>query len=193
MKLILILTIFCVCQIARTSAYADQTLTPSKSNLTKAKPNAKPTAAEAALIKGMSKRVLRPNSSSNSKNQSAQNSPKLKSNEYTIASDTSRKIFSTKVYDGLLLSSHCFKTKKPSCQALAVSLKKINSDPTKNLKSPYHNNFGANHCQAMGGVGLIAKTYEGHDSDFCEFKDGSLVSSWSAYFKTHPPTESLPR
>ena len=31
----------------------------------------------------------------------------------------------------------------------------------------------------------IAKSPSNDETDFCEFKDGSLVSSWSAYYKTN--------
>lgn len=117
---------------------------------------------------------------------------KLKPNEYSIATDKNTKIFSATLYQGLLLSQNCFKAKTPKCQAYTASLTKPASKPSDNMKSPYHNNFGAIHCQLIGGTGLIAKTYEGHDSDFCEFKDGSLVSSWSAYYKTNPPNQQHP-
>jgi uncharacterized protein len=110
---------------------------------------------------------------------------KLKANEYSLAYDNVTKIFSVKLYEGLLLSENCFKKAKPNCEALTASLIKPAANPSENLKSPFHNNFGANHCGLIGGKGMIAKDYQNNETDFCEFKDGSRVSSWSAYYKVN--------
>ena len=113
----------------------------------------------------------------------------LKPNEYLLNFDTGNKIFSTKMYEGLNLSTDCFESKVPKCDAYTKSVKKLSTQPEDKMKSPYHNNLGAIHCELMGGKGLIAKTSSGNDDDFCVFNDGSMVSSWSAYYKTHPPGE----
>ena len=113
----------------------------------------------------------------------------LKPNEYLLNFDTGNKIFSTKMYEGLNLSTDCFESKVPKCDAYTKSIKKLSTQPEDKMKSPYHNNLGAIHCELMGGKGLIAKTSSGNDDDFCVFNDGSMVSSWSAYYKTHPPGE----
>lgn len=206
MKLILILTFFCVSLIAQAQNIQSESSAQKSTLYAQA---SKPVGAEAALLKAMNRNSARPpkptlKNTAQAKNAANVNAkattpnaspatpptPKLKPNEYSIATDKSVKIFSTSLYQGLLLSENCLKTKTPNCQAYTASLKKPATKPSDNMKSPYHNNFGAIHCQLIGGTGLIVKTYEGHDSDFCEFKDGSLVSSWSAYYKTHPQTQN---
>ncbi len=117
------------------------------------------------------------------------NKQKLKSNEYSLSYEPNKtKVFSTKNHEGLVLSQNCFKNKIPNCQAYTKSLKISNNKPLENTKSPYHNNMGAIQCELMGGKGLIAKASTNHESDFCQFADGSMVDSWSAYYKTHSPT-----
>lgn len=119
------------------------------------------------------------------------NKPKLKSNEYSLSYEANKTtVFATKNHEGLLLSQNCFKGKTPQCQAYTKSIQSTNTKPQDNMKSPYHNNFGAIHCELMGGRGLIAKTSTNDDSDFCKFEDGSMVSSWSAYYKTHPQSQT---
>ena len=114
----------------------------------------------------------------------------LKPNEYLLKFDTGDKIFSTKMFEGLNLSTDCFEFNLPKCDAYLKSLTKMATISVDKMKSPYHNNLGAIHCELLGGKGLIAKTSKGNDDDFCVFKDGSMVSSWSAYYKNHPPVEA---
>lgn len=120
------------------------------------------------------------------------NQPKLKANEYSLSFEKNKTIiFATKSHEGLLLSQNCFKsTTTPKCQAYTKSIQTQNTKPENNMKSPFHNNLGAIHCELMGGKGLIAKTSTNDDSDFCKFEDGSMVSSWSAYYKTHPQSQT---
>lgn len=116
----------------------------------------------------------------------------LKENQYSLDKDNKITIFSTQLYDGLLLSEHCFKntniktaaqSQKPTCEAYTKSLQKPAQKAEDNLPTPYNNNLGSIHCKLIGGTGLIAKSHKNNESDFCEFKDGSIVSSWSAYYK----------
>ncbi len=117
--------------------------------------------------------------------------PRLKHDQYSLNYDNNKfTVFSTKTHQGLLLSSSCFKGNTPKCQAYTKSIQATNTKPQENMKSPYHNNLGAIHCELMGGKGLIAKTSTNDDSDFCQFSDGSMVSSWSAYYKTHPQSQT---
>jgi putative hemolysin len=119
------------------------------------------------------------------------NKPKLKNNQFSLAFENNKTIvFSTQIYNGLVLSQNCFKGNTPICQAYKKSIQALNTKPEENMKSPYHNNFGAIHCELMGGKGLIAKTSTNDESDFCKFEDGSMVSSWSAYYKTHPRNQT---
>ncbi len=135
----------------------------------------------------------------------AKTSPKktLQENQYSLDKDNKITIFKTTLYDNLLLSEDCFpgqslgnqttpKTtlKKPTCMAYTKSLNKTTKKPEDNFETPFHNNLGSIHCKLMGGTGLIAKSHENGESDFCQFNDGSMVSSWSAYYKTNPSNES---
>lgn len=111
---------------------------------------------------------------------------KLKENEYSLDQNNKIKIFATTLFEGLLLSSDCFKSKskKPTCDAYTKSLKTPPIKAEDATESPYHNNLGAIHCKLIGGTGVIVKSHQNNESDFCQFKDGSLVSSWTAYYKT---------
>lgn len=124
----------------------------------------------------------------------------LKENQYSLDKDNKITVFKTTLYDELLLSEHCFpgqalgdktttksQLKKPTCQAYTESLKTRSVKPEDKLETEFHNNLGSVHCKIMGGTGLIAKSHQNGESDFCLFKDGSMVSSWSSYYKsTHP-------
>lgn len=194
MKLILILTFFCVAQLS----------TPAHAVDSKAQPNPQAnTKMTRKLIKETSRCIDDPKypklkcskrtpvKRSQQELISMKNKPKLKNNQYALNYGNNKTtVFSTKMHDGLLLSDNCFKGKTPKCQAYAKSVQTTNTKPEDNMKSPYHNNLGAIHCELMGGKGLIAKTSTHDDSDFCQFEDGSLVSSWSAYYKTHPQSQS---
>lgn len=108
---------------------------------------------------------------------------KLQKNQYSLDKDGKITIFSTKMFSDFKLSQHCFKNSKslkPVCEAWDASHKKINEADIK-LKTPEMNNKAAIYCDLIGGQNVIVKTYQNSESDFCLFKDGSLVSSWSAY------------
>lgn len=116
-------------------------------------------------------------------NKTAASSTKLQKNQYSLDKDGKVTVFSTKVFSDLKLSEHCFKNSKslkPNCEAWDASHKKINQNDIK-LKTPEMNNKAAIYCDLIGGQNVIVKTYQHSESDFCLFKDGSLVSSWSAY------------
>lgn len=199
MKLILILTFFCVAQLTSNQAQAlDTTAALQKQN-----PQVK---AHAKMTREMVKETSRciddpknpqlkcskrtPVKRSQQEIIAQKNRPKLKPNQYSLSFDNKTTVFSTQIHQGLLLSQNCFKGKTPNCQAYTKSIETTNTKPQDNMKSPYHNNFGAIHCELMGGKGLIAKTSTNDDSDFCQFPDGSMVSSWSAYYKTHPQVQT---
>lgn len=109
--------------------------------------------------------------------------PVLKKDQFSLDKDGKVTVFSTKLFNNLLLSEHCFKNPKslkPNCKAWLGAQKDVKREELK-LKSPHHNNMGALFCEAIGGQSVIAKTSENNESDFCLFDDGSMVSSWSAY------------
>lgn len=111
---------------------------------------------------------------------------KIKSDQYTITNNKTKKVLIVKMFEGLKLSQDCFKKDIPNCEAYSASLKKPVAKPADNMKSPYHNNLASIYCELIGGENRIAKSPSNDETDFCEFKDGSLVSSWSAYYKTNP-------
>lgn len=110
---------------------------------------------------------------------------KLASNEYLIQYKNKDIRFKTKTTEQLELSENCFKKNKPDCEAYKKSLVGTKESLEKHMISPTHNNMAAINCSLIGGEGIIVKTSSGNESDFCEFKDGSKVSSWSAYYKTN--------
>jgi putative hemolysin len=198
MKLILILTFFYVAQFS-SHAYAIDTKAAQMQN-PQVKANAKMTRE---LVKDTSRCIDDPKNPklkcskrtpvkrSQQELNVLKNRPKLKNNQYALNYENNKTIvFSTKIHEGLLLSENCFKGKTPKCQAYFKSIQTTSSKPEENMKSPNHNNLGAIHCELMGGKGLIAKTSTNDDSDFCQFEDGSMVSSWSAYYKTHPQSRT---
>ena len=205
MKLILILTFFCAIQFSLQSKAADQQNpnSPTKTKKVQLLKGAKviqnaqsTTTAKAAQPSEDSSRCiddpknpqLKCSIKIPTKPQKQVQKPKLKPNEYSLSYDANKTtVFATKLHEGLLLSQNCFKKKTPNCLAYTKSLETTNSKPQENMKSPYHNNIGAIHCELMGGKGLIAKTSTNDESDFCQFEDGSMVDSWSAYYKTHQP------
>ncbi len=115
----------------------------------------------------------------------ATKSVSLKENQYSLDKDNKITVYTVKDYDGLTLTSNCFKKNKPNCQAYTSGLKKVDTQNTKPV-TQYNNNMGSIHCSLIGGKGVIVKSHTGGESDFCLFKDGSMVSSWSAYYKIFP-------
>lgn len=198
MKLILILTFFCVAQFSALAHALDNKAVQKQNPQVKA--NSKMTRE---IVKETSRCIDDPKNPklkcskripvkrSQQELNALKNKPKLKNNQYSLNYDNNKTtVFSTKTHEGLLLSDNCFKGKIPQCQAYLKSIQATNTKPEENMKSPYHNNLGAIHCELMGGKGLIAKTSTNDDSDFCQFEDGSMVSSWSAYYKTHPQSQT---
>lgn len=194
MKLILILTFFCVAQFSTPAQAVDSKAQPNPQANTKMTREAvKETSRCIDDPKNPKLKCSKRTPVKRSKQEliSMKNKPKLKENQYLLNFGNNKStVFSTKMHDGLLLSEDCFKGKAPKCQAYIKSIQAANTKPEDNMKSPYHNNLGAIHCELMGGKGLIAKTSTNDDSDFCQFTDGSLVSSWSAYYKTHPQSQT---
>lgn len=106
--------------------------------------------------------------------------PKIKLDEYAIFVDGRYEVFKTKKFEDLELDLKCFKDGIPKCEAYAFSqMKPTNADLEKNKI----NNFVAAHCHAIYGLNLIALNYKKDEFNFCRFKDGSMVSSWSVFMK----------
>ena len=189
MKLILILTFFCATPLFVQAQTAEKNTSKQQS---KSKNSVNPQSPTSRCIDDPKNPQLKCSKRTHVQRSQSEiiaqkNKPKLKNNEYSLSYENNKTaVFGTRIHEGLLLSQHCFKSKTPKCLAYTKSIQTINTKPEENMKSPYHNNLGAIHCELMGGKGLIAKTSTNDESDFCQFEDGSMVSSWSAYYKTHP-------
>ncbi len=109
--------------------------------------------------------------------------PALKSDEYAVFTDEAYKIFKTKKYEEFELDMSCFKKAKPDCVAYTMAQVK----PKKPVfKHESINNIAAIHCADISGKNLIALDSKKREYNFCLFKDGSMLNSWSAYFKYNP-------
>lgn len=109
--------------------------------------------------------------------------PKLKSDEYAVFIEDKYRIFKTKKYEELEFDTSCFKGSKPDCDAYKFSqVRPINPPP----KHEAMNNFAAIACENITGRNMIALDKDRNEYNFCLFKDGSMVNSWSMYFKYNP-------
>jgi|GEM_PF-3558438 len=109
--------------------------------------------------------------------------PSLKKGEYAVFIEDSYKVFKTKKFEDFELETSCFKNEKPKCDA--YSFAQVKPKPIT-LKHEGLNNFAAIHCSEITGKNLIAFDDERKEYNFCLFRDGSMVNSWSVYFKYHP-------
>lgn len=109
--------------------------------------------------------------------------PALKPDEYAVFYNDQYQVFKTKKQDKLEFSTNCFKNNKLDCEAFRLSqLKNVKLA----IKDPEMQNWGALYCDAIFGRNLIALDQKGNQYNFCRFQDGSMVNSWSLYFKAYP-------
>jgi len=109
--------------------------------------------------------------------------PKLGKDEYAIFYNDDYIVVKLKEYEKLDLTTNCFKKNKPNCMAYKVALEK--AAPPK-ISYSQALNLGAIYCENVGGRNLIGNDKDLRQSNFCRFKDGSMVTSWSMYFKQYP-------
>lgn len=109
--------------------------------------------------------------------------PSLKADEFAIYLEDSYQIFKTKNFEKLELSESCFKNNKPNCIAYHVGSEKL---AAAKLSVPNATNLAAINCQNAGGRSLVALDSKHNEYNFCRFSDGSMVTSWSMYFKHNP-------
>lgn len=109
--------------------------------------------------------------------------PALKTGEYAVFIEDAYKIFKTKTHEEFELETSCFKKDKPQCDAYTFAQVKPKNIT---LKHEALNNFAAIHCADITGKNLIALDANRNEFNFCLFKDGSMVNSWSVYFKYNP-------
>lgn len=110
--------------------------------------------------------------------------PALNKDEYAIFIKNKYIKFKTKKYEGLELDMSCFtKSIKPVCKAYEFS--QIRPKNLK-IKNEAMNNFAALTCESVFGSNLLALDFQRNDYNFCRFDDGSMVNSWSLFYKHFP-------
>lgn len=108
--------------------------------------------------------------------------PHLAKNEFAIFSGTAYKALKTVEIDELILSSDCIiKGSKPTCLAYKAS-----GNPLAGKEVKFNGNPASDLCTNIEGQNLIALNSLQQEFNFCEFKDGSMVNSWSLYYKINP-------
>lgn len=110
--------------------------------------------------------------------------PNLKESEYAVFVEDKYEIFTTEKVEELELDSNCAKKKPPTCLAF-LARERGGKGPVA-PKHPGLNNPAALFCEAQEGRNLIAMNFKKQEFNFCRFKDGSMVNSWSLYLKKNP-------
>ena len=109
--------------------------------------------------------------------------PTINEGEFAVFEGTNYKKFKVFESDGLTFSADC-KAKKMKCEAAEASAKKIDK-----IQNPAPRISPASQlCSIVDGKNLIAFNQKKEEYNFCEFEDGSLVNSWSLYYKFFPKT-----
>lgn len=108
--------------------------------------------------------------------------PPLKKGEYAVFITDAYVIFKTQKIENLELDTKCFKNNKPQCEAYAMA--KIKPKDIESLGGA--TNLAAVNCENMNGRNMIAVDMDRNEYNFCRYKDGSMVNSWSMY-KYHNP------
>lgn len=96
---------------------------------------------------------------------------------------------STKVYkpiqviekDGVTISKDCLKSGKMKCQAWDAVLNKKALTPTPGVGVV--GNPAARYCHDYNANNLIVLDAKKNEYDYCVFSDGSMIDSWSLYYK----------
>ncbi|MNK92137.1 hypothetical protein D3C87_1122550 [compost metagenome] len=102
--------------------------------------------------------------------------PKLEKDQYAIFLNEKYEVFKTEKQDGLEFKQGCLKDK--NCQALKASQGKTTTAAKSQSFHP-----AASFCKARGGKNLVATNNLRDEFNFCQFSDGSMVTSWSLYNK----------
>ena len=109
--------------------------------------------------------------------------PHVSEGEFAVFNGTKYKIFKVFEAEGLSLSSDCkVSTGKMKCQAFEASGKSI---------ADVHFSDGrvtpaSQLCSQLSGKNLIAFNSKKEEHNYCEFADGSLVNSWTLFYKYFP-------
>jgi putative hemolysin len=108
--------------------------------------------------------------------------PAVKENEITVFIEDKYKIFQIKKENEVVFTKDCL-DKKKTCLAYQATEKAI---PLPGPKAPGLGMPAADYCDAKGGRNLIAFDNKRDEVNYCFFKDGTAVGSWSMYFKHYP-------
>ncbi len=109
--------------------------------------------------------------------------PTLADGELAVFDGQKYKKFRSYEEDALVLSSDCQSTSgKRKCEAkLAVAR------ATEKTFVPEPNISPAAHlCNVVAGTSLIVLDQKKQELNFCQFSDGSMVGSWSLFYKIFP-------
>nr|BFD57967.1 hypothetical protein CKG001_00740 [Bdellovibrio sp. CKG001] len=83
--------------------------------------------------------------------------------------------------DGVTISKSCLKSGKMKCQAWDAVLNKKALTPTPGVGVV--GNPAARYCHDYNANNLIVLDAKKNEYDYCVFSDGSMIDSWSLYYK----------
>lgn len=109
--------------------------------------------------------------------------PQVSEGEFAVFSGTKYKIFKVFEAEGLSLSGDCkVSSGKMKCQAFAASTKSIADVHFSDARITPASQL----CSQLSGKNFIAFNSKKEEHNYCEFADGSLVNSWSLFYKYFP-------
>ncbi|QDK38016.1 DUF333 domain-containing protein [Bdellovibrio sp. NC01] len=88
-------------------------------------------------------------------------------------------------YQGAKIGADCIKSGKPSCQAWTAYTGKPATESTK-PNTTLAGNPAAQYCWDLKAKNRILKEKDGKQYDYCVFEDGSMIDSWTLYYKHFP-------
>ncbi len=107
--------------------------------------------------------------------------PEVPIDHYAVFEKETYRIFKTFQFERLDLSADCLnQDNKPKCLAYLNSL----NHPIESSK--FRGSPASKICTELTGINLIAFNHKKQEVNFCEFKDGSMVNSWTLYYKHYP-------
>ncbi len=112
--------------------------------------------------------------------------PTMKADQFALYNQGHYQIFSLLEVDGLKLDESCKSKLKPTCAAYQVGINGKVNHQVNHKNGEFNGSPASQFCSDLGGANLIALNSQKQEFNFCEFKDGSLVNSWSLYYKRNP-------
>ncbi len=109
--------------------------------------------------------------------------PHLNVGEYAFYNGSQYKIFKIIETEGLKLSSDCkVNTGKMKCQAYTASTRSMPDVQFSDARITPASQL----CSQLNGKNFIAFGSKKEELNYCQFADGSLVNSWSLFYKFFP-------